>query len=210
VSATFEALGAAARAGAVEVGERPNDSSRSFLEATLEDAIARHLPGRTELAQQRRRFEVPGFEPFPHGVDIDWRCDKVHAGIEAKVWDVQHSLFDVVKLAAAIFHGLLDEGFCAVAARERDWASGGAFSAMSAAPYRAWRSWDVQRLVADTAGAKAVLVASGPRPFEAPGCIETMASEPIAMPDAPLHTLRLVAVRPAADAELVRLPEHDR
>ena len=88
---TFRTLATAARAGAAAVPERPNDPYRSFLEETLEGAIANELPGQTAHAQQRRRFEVPGFEPYPYGVDIDWRYNGTHAGIEAKVWDVHHS-----------------------------------------------------------------------------------------------------------------------
>lgn len=202
----FEALAAAARAGAATVPERPKDPYRSFLEATLEVAIAHDLPGRTELAQQRRRFELPGFEPYPNGVDIDWRDHGVHAGIEVKVWDVLHSLFDVVKLATAIFHGRLDEGFCAVAALSKHWAAGSSFSAMTAGPTAAWQPWNVEQLIAAPAERKSILVASGPRPFKVPARIETMAAEPIAMPRAPLHTLRLLAIRPAVGTDLTRLP----
>jgi hypothetical protein len=209
MTGTFEGLIIAARAAASEVNERPNDPHRSFLEATLEGAIACHTPGHTELAQQRRRFDVPGFEPFPYGVDIDWRHDGVHAGIEVKVWDVLHSLFDVVKLAAAIFHRRLNEGFCAVAALSGHWAGGDPFSAMTAAPAGVWHSWNVEHLIAAPAARKAVLVSTGPRPFEVPALIETMAAEPMTMPNASLHALRLLAVRPAAGAELVTLPGRD-
>lgn len=203
---TFRTLATAARAGAAAVPERPNDPYRSFLEATLEGAIANELPGQTALAQQHRRFEVPGFEPYPYGVDVDWRHNGAHAGIEAKVWDVHHSLFDVVKLATAIFHGRLDEGFCAVAALAKHWAAGGSFGAMTAGPVGVWAAWDVEQLLAKPAARKAILVASGPRPFEVPERIETMAADSIAMPEAPLHTLRLLAVRPAAGAALLPLP----
>src|SRR4051812_20329882 len=79
---SFEALTTAARAGATEVAERPGDPYRSFRESTLEAAIARHLPGRTETAQQRRRYTLPGFAPYPYGVDIEWRHGGTHAGIE--------------------------------------------------------------------------------------------------------------------------------
>jgi len=110
VTQAFATFAAAAHTAAVEVDERPNDRLRSFLEATLEGAIARHLPGRSELAQQRRGWAVNGFDPHPFGVDIDWRHGNVHAGVEVKVTDVLDSLFDVVKLATALSHGLLDEG----------------------------------------------------------------------------------------------------
>src|SRR4051812_7741742 len=133
VSTPFETLIVAAQAGAPQVAERPNDPYRSFREAALESAIAEQLPGQVQLTQQRRRFEIPGFDPYPYGVDIDWRDDGVHAGIEAKIWDVGDSLFDVVKLTTAIFHRRLDEGFCAVAALASHWAAGNAFCAMTAA-----------------------------------------------------------------------------
>jgi hypothetical protein len=210
VTSTFEKLICAARAGASKVPERPNDPYRSFLEATLEAAIVRDLPGVAEIAQQRRRFEIPGFDPRPYGVDIDWRCDSVHAGIEIKVWDVQDSLFDVIKLASAIFHQRLDEGFCAVAGRARDWSAGNPVCVMTAAPAGAWQAWDVEQLLAAPAVRNAVLVAAGPRPSKVPGQIETMTTQPIAMPQASLHTLRLLAVRPAAGTDLIALHGRER
>jgi hypothetical protein len=206
VTPSFETLTAAARAAASEVPERPNDPYRSFREATLEAAIAERLPGDAETVQQRRRFELPGFEPYPYGVDIDWRHAGTHVGVETKVWDVLHSLFDVVKLATAIFHGRLDEGFCAVAALAGHWSAANAFTAMTTAGTERWASWAIEELIATPAARKSVLVASGPRPRRVPARIETLAAEPIAMAKAPLHTLRVLAVRPASGADLIELP----
>lgn len=45
------------------------------------------MPGQIELAQQRRRWSVDGFEPYPYGVDIDWLHDGLRAGVEVKVSD---------------------------------------------------------------------------------------------------------------------------
>lgn len=204
-SAAFAEFASAARRAAEEVVERPRD--RSFLEATLEGAIARHLPGTARTDQQRRRFVVPGFEPAPHGVDIDWSLDHTHVGIEVKVTDVLDSLFDVIKLVTAVAHGRLDEGFCAVAATERQWRGGGAFEAMTSAAPSRWHEWSVQDVLAAPAARGAVLVASGPRPFEVPSQFEAMAAAEISMPLAPTHVLRLLAVRPIAGAPLLRLPE---
>lgn len=202
----FAVFVAAARAAALEVQERPGDTRRSFLEATLEVAIARHLPGQTELAQQRQRWAVPGFEPHPYGVDIDWLHEGVHAGVEVKVCDAIDSLFDVVKLATAMAHGLLDAGFCAVAADAPHWARGGAFTTLATAPAGRWSRWPVQQLLAGPSEQQAVLVAAGPRPQTVPAEIETMAADPVAMPLAETHTLRLLAVRPASGTAPVELP----
>jgi hypothetical protein len=95
VTAAFAIFATAVRAGAPEVEERPSDPRRSFLEATLDAAIARYLPGRAQTAQQRRRFPLQGFDPYPYGVDIDWVHDDTHAGVETKVSDVLDSLFDM-------------------------------------------------------------------------------------------------------------------
>ncbi len=202
----FAGFVAAAQAAAPEIEERPGDRLRSFLEATLEGAIARHLPGRTELGQQRRRWPVQGFEPYPLGVDIDWRHDGVHAGIEVKVSDAIDSLFDVVKLATALARAQLAEGCCAVAADDAHWARGGPFTEMCDSPVGTWERWSVEQLLAAPAARKAVLVATAPRPRTVPAHVETMAAEPIAMPNAPTHTLRLLAVRPAAEAGGLDLP----
>src|SRR5262245_7923341 len=117
--AVMAQLRAAAQAGAPAVVARITDGS--FLEATLEAAIAEQLPGRVARDQQRRRFPIPGYEPFPHGVDIDWRTGDTHAGIEVKVSDVLAGLFDVVKLATAVAHGRFAIGFCAIAATPAQW-----------------------------------------------------------------------------------------
>lgn len=202
----FATFVTAARAGAAEVEERPNDHQRSFLESTLEGAIARHLPGQMELSQQRRRWTVEGFDPCPYGVDIDWRHDGVHAGVEVKVSDVIDSLFDVVKIATALAHRELDEGYCAVAADAEHWDRGGTFTTMTRAPESEWRSWSVDELLAMPRDRNAVLVAKGPRPETVPARVETMAVGPIVMPLAPTHTLRLLAVRPAAGAASFELP----
>jgi len=206
VTAAFAIFATAARAGAPEVDERPSDPWRSFLEATLDDAIARHLPGRVETAQQRRRFPLEGFDPYPYGVDIDRVHDGTHAGVETKVSDVLDSLFDIVKLATALARGHFDEGYCAVAATAKQWTGGGAFSAMTNAAVGEWREWPLRELLTRPAANKAVLVATGPRPHDVPARIETMAVEPIAMPTAPTHALRVLAVRPATGAPWLSLP----
>ena len=207
VTPAFAALVAAARAGAAEIKERPAD--RSFLESTLEDALVRHLPGTTSTGQSRTRFALEGFEPHPYGVDIDWTHAGMHAGVETKVSDTLDSLFDVVKLTTAIARGHFEEGYCAVAATASQWARGVAFSAMTEASPGAWREAAVQELLAHPAARKAVLVATGPRPHTVPAQIETMTVEPIAMPGAPTHTLRLLAVRPAARSTWLDLPRRD-
>lgn len=59
---------------------------------------------------------------------------------------------------------------------------------MTEAPPGEWRSCAVDQLLVEDAARHAVLVATGPRPFEVPARIETMSAEPIAMPKAPTHT----------------------
>ena len=80
---------------------------------------------------------------------------------------------------------------------------------MTAGPVGVWAAWDVEQLLAAPVARKAILVASGPRPFEVPERIETMAADSIAMAEAPLHKLRLLAVRPAAGAALLPLPKRN-
>jgi hypothetical protein len=199
----FRTVLAAARAGAAEVEARASD--QSFLEATLEREIAHRLPGSAPTAQGRRRFALQGFDPHPYGVDIDWRHDGVRAAVEVKVTDVIDSLFDVIKLATAIARGEFDEAYCATAATARQWARGGPFREMTEATPGEWRACRVDRLLVEAAAREAVLVATGPRPFEVPAQIETMATEPIGMPKAPTHTLRMLAVRPVTGTAWVQL-----
>jgi hypothetical protein len=189
-------LAEAARLAAADVEARPTDGS--FLESTLERAIAIHLPGTVSTSRQRSRFPLAGFDPHPFGVDIEWTVDGVRLGIETKVTDVVDSLFDVVKLATAVAEGKLAAGFCAVAATERQWARGGPIKAMVDGPRDAWRNSDARALLAGPART-AVLVASGPRPKRVPASVRTLAAAPIEMPKAPTHVLRLLAVD--ADAE---------
>jgi len=67
---------------------------------------------------------------------------------------------------------------------------------MTREPEGEWRSWPIEQLIAAPRDRKAVLVAKGPRPHTVPAQIETTAIGPIAMPLAPAHKLRLLAVRP--------------
>ncbi len=53
---------------------------------------------------------------------------------------------------------------------------------------------------ASSSSRAAVLVAKGPRLHTVPAHVETMALSPIAMPKAPTHDMRVLAVRPATDA----------
>jgi hypothetical protein len=193
----------AARVGVKQVEARVGD--QSFLEATLESAIAERLPGSATTGQTRRRFALRGFEPNPHGVDIDWRHRDVHVGVEVKVSDVIDSLFDVIKLATAIASSEFDEGYCATAATAPQWTRGGAFREMIKASTGEWRAWQVDHLLADEPSRQAVLV-DGPRPFRVPSQIEAMSSASIAMPRAPTHTLRVLGVRPMAGAGWLDLP----
>jgi hypothetical protein len=62
----------------------------------------------------------------------------------------------------------------------------------------------MEAVLATQAARDAVVVSFGPRPYEIPAAIETLSAPPIAMPKAPLHTLRVLAVRPADD-RLMRL-----
>jgi hypothetical protein len=202
----FAVFGAAAHAGAQEIEERPGDRYRSFLESTLEDALVQHLPPTAETDQSRRRLALEGFEPRPNGVDIDWQHASTRAGVETKVSDVLDSLFDVVKLATAIAHGHFDQGYCAIAADADHWARGGVVSQMCRAPAGEWCEHAVDELLVEPAARKAVLVTKGPRPHTVPGRIETMAVEPIAMPKAPTHKLRLLAVRPVTSTAWLELP----
>lgn len=202
----FALIVAAAQAGAPEISERPGDRHRSFLESTLEDALVRHLPGQTKTRQSKRRVPLEGFEPYPYGVDLVWKNAGTPVAVETKVSDAIDSLFDVVKLATAIAHGQFAEGYCAVAADARHWSDGGAFAEMAAGPIGEWRAWSVEKLLAAPAARRAVLVKTGPRPHTVPARIETMAAEPIAMPRAPTHTLRVLAVRPAVGTGWLQLP----
>lgn len=202
----FALFVAAAHAGAPEIEERPNDPLRSFLESTLEDALVRHLPGQTTTSQSKRRVPLEGYEPYPYGVDLDWENAGTRAAVETKVSDAVDSLFDVIKLATAIAHGDFAEGYCAVAADAKHWAAGGVFTEMTVGSIGECRGWSVEELLKGSAARKAVLVKTGPRPQTVPARIETIAVEPIAMPKAPTHKLRLVAVRPAAGAGWLQLP----
>jgi hypothetical protein len=123
----------------------------------------------------------------------------VHAGVEVKVSDAIDSLFDVIKLATGLAEHKLDEGFCVVAADAPHWASGGTFTAMTQGPFGMWHPWTPDELLSRPRDRAAVLVSKGPRPRTAPARIETMATEPVAMPNAPTHELRIIAVRVASD-----------
>jgi hypothetical protein len=200
----FRTFLSAARAGAAEVEGRASD--QSFLEAALEREIADRLPGSALTTQGRRRFALQGFEPHPYGVDIDWRHGDVRAVAEVKVTDVIDSLFDVVKLATVMARGESDEAYCATAATASEWSRGGPFREMTEATPGEWRAWHLDGLLVEAAAREAVLVATGPRPVEVPAQIETMATEPIAMPKAPTHTLHLLAVRPLTGTSWLQLP----
>lgn len=197
-------LTAAAQQGATDVQARASDGS--FLESTLEAAIADGLPGQTSRAQQRRRFPLAGYAPPPYGVDIEWTLDAdVKVGIETKVADVPDSLFDVVKLATAVAHGHFAVGFCAVAATMPQWLRGGPVTAIVDAPNGAWSEWHIEELLVGPAK-DAVLVAKGPRPRTVPARLRTMAAAPIMMPSAKTHILNIFGVTATA-AELVALPD---
>ncbi len=197
------ALTAAAQQGAGEVEVRASDGS--FLESTLEAAIADRLPGRASTAQQRRRLPLAGFEPFPYGVDIEWTLDGARVGIETKVTDVLDSLFDIVKLATAVAHGHFTLGFCVIAATVRQLTEGGAVTAMVDAPAATWSEWHIEDLLIGAAKT-AVLVGTGPRPRRVPARLRTMAVPTIEMPKAPTHVLQILAVTATAE-HLVALPD---
>ena len=205
MSNAFAVFVTAAHAGAPEIEERPNDRYRSFLESELEDALVRHLPGQTTTSQSKRRVPLEGYEPYPYGVDLDWTHGDRRVAVETKV-DALDSLFDVVKLATAIAHGQFAEGYCAVAADVRHWSDGGVFTEMASGPIGEWRGWSVEELLEGRAASRAVLVKTGPRPHTVPARIETLAVGPIAMPKAPTHTLRVLAVRPSAGTGWLQLP----
>lgn len=189
-------LAKAAERGAPEIAARPSDGS--FLESTLESAIAGHLPGVVSTSQQRRRFPVPGFHPAPYGADIEWMLDGTRNGIEVKVSDVVDSLFDVLKLATAVAHGIFTLGFCAVAATEGRWSRGDPVTAMFEAERGVLCDWPVAELLSG-AGRDAVMVASGPRPNLVPARVGTMAGPRIVLPRAKTHVLRLLAVAATTD-----------
>ncbi len=193
---------AAAAIAATKVHARPRDGS--FLEATLETALVACLPGEARTDQQRRRFDLSGYEPFPFGVDIDWSPrNGVSVGLEVKVTDVLDALFDAVKLATAVAQSRLVIGICAIAATETQWSRGGPVTAM-AADAGAWKPWTTQELLAGPAKA-AVLVERGPRPVHVPGQFETLGLGEIPMPHAATHTLGLIGVRAAVGAPCVTL-----
>ena len=206
MSNAFAVFVTAAHAGAPDIEERPGDRYRSFLESELEDVLVRHLPGQTTARQSKRRVPLEGYEPYPYGVDLDWTHTHTRVGIETKVSDALDSLFDVVKLATAIAHGQFSEGYSAVAADVRHWSDGGVFTEMAAGPIGEWRGWSVAELLEGPAARRAVLVKTGPRPHTVPARIETLAVAPIALPKAPTHTLRVLAVRPSAGTGWLQLP----
>jgi hypothetical protein len=195
-------LTSAAEQGAPEIEARLSDGS--FLESTLEKAIAKHLPGAVSIAQQRRRFPLEGYKPPPNGVDIEWMTNATRAAIEVKVTDVLDSLFDIFKLATAVAHGYFKIGFCAVAATRGQWLRGGPVAAMVDAPRGAWSEWQARELLVGAA-IDAVLVPTGPRPLSVPAQLQTMAAEPIELPRAGTHVLQVLGVT-ATTTRMISLP----
>ena len=83
------------------------EAGRSFQERWLEDAVVAaldaELPEATVLARRRRPgFEVPGWRPQPGAIDVTvMRGDAPWCLLELKIDDVQHSIWDILKLASA-------------------------------------------------------------------------------------------------------------
>lgn len=200
-----DALLTAVRQAAAEVPERTDKPG--FLESTLEAAIVRRLPSVASIVQGRRRFALPGYEPSPLGVDIDWAYEGHRLGIEVKVWDVLDSLFDIVKLATAIATTDFTAGFCVIAALSSHWENASPVREMTEAVDGQWHEHGVEDLLSRPRARGAVLVVTGPRPRQVPARLQTKAFAPVDMPKAPGHTVRVLAVRPTAGASVLTLPD---
>jgi hypothetical protein len=194
VQREIDEIRAAVSRAADEVSGREKDGS--FLERTLRDALARHLPSVVGL---EHALGLTTFSPSLGGVDIV--CDPGarggYVGIETKVWDVEDALFDLFKLAAGTQHGKLRTGYSVIAARPRDWGRPSVVSAMAVNSHPACSSttWSTAALLTvEAKGWARIWKRASARPHRLPARITTLSTTPVDMPRAPGHELRIISV----------------
>jgi hypothetical protein len=189
-------------AAAAEVRGREKDGS--FLERTLRDALAQHLPGKVATEQP---LGLPSWSPGLGGVDII--CDPQGRGepigIETKVWDVEDALFDLLKLAAGTQQAVLKMGYSVIAARPRDWQRRGVVSMMSCDAHPAclsttWVTADVLTVEAKDWGR--IWQRSSARPQAPPALLAVFTTTPVGMPHAPGHEVRIIGVCSVNDRQI--------
>ncbi|MDX8152080.1 hypothetical protein SK069_10780 [Patulibacter brassicae] len=189
------ALRTAVRATATVVEERESDGA--FLESVLEAALIAELPGEARRTGGGTQA-IQDFDRSPGGFDIEWRFGDRRIAIETKVTDIRHSVFDVMKLALAVRHGVVAGGACVIAATASQWARGGIVTEMTdSGSHAGWRSWWSDEILADPRNRHEIDVPT-PRPLRVPARFETLAGPICPMPLAPEQVLR---------AFLIRVPE---
>lgn len=185
-------LHSAALVAASEIVARSKDGS--FLEKTLRDALAAHLP-RASI-EQRLHLDPVRWPGRLGGVDVLYVDADARVGVETKVWGVADSLYDVFKLAAGVQAGKLDAGFCVIAGRSRDWRAPTAILAMSASPASSPVEWETAVLLEDHAREwVSIWSRTAIKPLELPARLRTTAGPAIPMPLAPDHEIRIIGVQ---------------
>ena len=179
-------------AAAGVVAARPKDGS--FLERTLRDALAACLP-RAGIEQQLN-LNRSVWAGRLGGVDVLYEDAGARIGVETKVWDVSDSLYDIFKLAAGTQAGTIAVGFCVIAGRGRDWRAPSAICKMSTRSPGNRSEWDAAELLRQHATEWAgIWRRTAIRPTQIPARVWTLADEPVPMPKAPDHQIRIIGVQ---------------
>lgn len=196
----------AARRAADVVAER--SPSSGFKELALQQALAEALPGSTVETTGKPHLE--GWDPGLGQFDIRWTpgASTTEMPIECKVWDVDDSLFDVLKLATAHQSRRFGPGFVVIAGRQRDWDTEGPGARLTAAEHGVLVTrWSTKGVLDRwTSCWTGIWRESSARPRVVPAAFAVCATPAIPMPLAPGHTIRVASVV-AASKLRVRLDD---
>lgn len=170
---------------------------RTFQEAYLETALvkaARALAPECR-ATARLAMPVPHWKPPPGPVDLVLDLAVRRAVLELKVWDVGHTLWDLLKVACTLDLPDVSRAYLVVAARPRDWRGdcGAIFDPGSAV-------WPTRDLLARWPRSWERLLRGGrARPRRVPARLRVERVASCDVPAFPDHEIRCVEVRPARD-----------
>lgn len=180
-----------------------------FLEEYLEQAfiegVALAKPGAAARATGNRRVAVPNWDRELGGFDLRIQLgedDEDEALVEAKVDDVDQTLWDLFKLAAGLLMPRVKAGYLLVACRRDRWGNGDCtpLFAESAQPVR----WNSAVMFEEWRAAWAALLKGGTaRPTSVPSEIETAFVGRAPTVGFNSYEIRCVAVRLVPDASVL-------
>jgi hypothetical protein len=173
----------------------------SFLEAYLEEAFVAAVPearpGASAETSGRSRVSIPDWDRPLGGFDLRVRLDGDEAGealVEAKVDDVDQSLWDLFKLAAALSLPGVEAAYLLVARHRDRWDDGDCAALFAPAPEPV--RWDSAAIFERWRRAWADLLRGGAaRPTSVPSEVETAFVGRAPAAGFERHELRCVAVR---------------